>query len=338
MSNNTSSSLQISVFNVTIPVILPVTKTEMIVWLTMQITIALTGALLIIFYLFAMHRLRKLTTGSGLLVAHALIIDLIFCLGGVPVIAIPVYLTQMQVHFEYSCMPVDFFLLFIMIAGNWTAVVLSINRWLAVVTPHHYARIATRRMSFLTLLFVWSVALGCSIPFLNTIPGMVHGILPSGICGLIRQSGPTTMILVVFGTYLPLVLMAIVYSSLFIYTRMQNKFNKIENQANEERPFRAFERRLRIAKALCLSFIWYCLCILPPPILTVFFASWWVKDIRMTLYTKTAQVLAYAASPVFFFAVGTEYRAVVKKGARDFLRSVRNVSSIHPSIQGSASA
>ncbi|XP_055344779.1 adenosine receptor A3-like [Paramacrobiotus metropolitanus] len=300
------------------------TKVELNIWITFQFGIGVIGAILIVVLLNTMSKLGKLKSGSGLLIAHSLTIDLTFCLIVSPVAVLPIYLTQSHITFSYDCVFVEFFLLLIIYAGNWTNVVLAVNRLIAVALPHFYTRITSRRFSTLLLVIVWVIAFACSIPTLNFVNGLRSGMLHSGACGLTQNKGATFTILGATGTYLPIVLLGMIYISLFLISRlMKGRGNLSTDTANEIHQRLVMKKRMSLAKALFLSYVWYCICILPPAVLNMFYATWWNKEIKLLLYTRGAQVLGYAASPVFFFAVNPEYRKSLRKRCIDLLYTVQ---------------
>ncbi|XP_055330391.1 melatonin receptor type 1B-A-like [Paramacrobiotus metropolitanus] len=299
MSNTTnSSSVQLRT----------ITGSELTVWIVAQFVIGIVGAVLTILLLIIMHRQQRLRRGSGLLIAHALSVDLIFCLVISPVTVIPIYLHQMDIPVWYNCVLADFFLLVAIYLGNWTAVVLAINRLIAIILPQMYTKMTSLRFTTCLLIFVWTITITCNIPNLNIVPGLAHGRQASGACGLIQNDRGIFTILGVLGTYLPVALLGALYSCLFVLSRFVNGRDR-QNDAQRS----LLKRKLAIAKALCLSFVWYCICILPPAVLNMYYAAWWNKEIRVLLYTRSAQLLGYAANPVFFFAVNAEYRAALRR-------------------------
>ncbi|XP_055335741.1 neuromedin-U receptor 2-like [Paramacrobiotus metropolitanus] len=265
-------------------------------------------AALIVLLLMVMSRLHKLKTGSGLLVTHALLTDLSFCLVLNPVINIPIYLTQMRIPMTYHCILPDFLLPFHIYLGNWTAVALAVNRVIAIVFPHLYPHVSSQRFSVGVLLVVWSIAMSCTVPIF-AVPGMLHGQLPSGACGLLRLQGVTFTVVGAIGSYLPIILLGIIYIGLFIYARV-TKTHYRRNSADRQRTI--WQKRLAIAKALFLCFAWYTVCTLPPSVLAIFYGFWWNKEVRLLLFTRGAQIIGYSASPVFFFAMNADYRAALK--------------------------
>ncbi|XP_055349167.1 uncharacterized protein LOC129596037 [Paramacrobiotus metropolitanus] len=274
---------------------------------------------MIVLLMMTMSKLRKLTTFSGRLILQSLTIDLAFCLIANPMINVPIYLTQIHREFIYHCIPASFALIVVIHAGSWTGMALSVNRFFAIVAPFWSKKFQSQRYAIIVPICVLCVAIGCNIPPLYSA-GLTHGRLQSGGCGWVHKDGATVSLIGTIGTYLPLGVMFVIYSILFVVVELTKVSNRRQSMAGGDLPQnRMLQRRLRITKALCLSFIWYCICTLPPAILVMFYAEWWNTEIRWLLCTKTAQVLAYAASPVFFFAVNGQYRIQLKKICLDRL-------------------
>ncbi|XP_055335742.1 adenosine receptor A3-like [Paramacrobiotus metropolitanus] len=295
--------------NFSFPTVGTISKTEVTIWIGIQFFLSLLGALLIVLLLMLMSRLHKLKTGSGYLIAHALLVDLTFCLVITPITNIPIYLKQIDFVFPYDCTFTSFLMLLIVYTANWTAVALAANRLIAILLPYWYKRFTSPRFTACVVMMIWSMTMVCAVPTLDLLPGLKHALLPSGSCGVVRNEGVTFAILGTLGTYVPLVLLTIMYSSLFLMFRLGRRFNEGRSESHKN----LLKRRLSIAKVLVLSLLWYCLCTLPTVILTMFYGAWWRRDIRLLLYTRTTQILGYAASPVFFLVLRPEYRMAVKR-------------------------
>ena len=107
-----------------------------------------------------------------------------------------------------------------------------------------------------------------------------------------------------------MVLMGSVYLMLFIRLAVRRHIvnNRIEQQSVERSNARnlpvsgAGQRRVRqiaLAKMLFASYLWFCLCFLPGPVILTSFPYFFARYVMLQVWvTRTLMLFGYAASPV----------------------------------------
>ncbi|XP_055329959.1 uncharacterized protein LOC129582471, partial [Paramacrobiotus metropolitanus] len=191
----------------------------------------------------------------------------------------------------------------------WADAALALNRFTAILLPHHYPRVASRRAVVLQLAVCWTIALGCALPqYLS--PRIQVALLPSGACNIVRSEGRLLFMLVLLSLYVPLGAVGFLYSFVFLSRYCKVCRNRVMglNGIVDAVFVEKMQRRIATAKILFYSFIWYCVCFIPLSFIPLLLAVPLNSDIRILLCTKTVFYLAFAAEPAFFYAMSGQYR------------------------------
>ncbi|XP_055335848.1 protein trapped in endoderm-1-like [Paramacrobiotus metropolitanus] len=285
---------------------------QLTIWFTAQLGLSLGGSALFMLLLLVMYRLNKLQTGSGLLIAHSLVIELVYCLLMSPITTIQAFCQYFQVPFYYNCRWIGFFLILILYTEHWSGVMLALNRFIAVLLPHAYKKVSSKKGSAVAMGFAWTMSFFLNLTTLQFIPGLQYTRQSATSCRWVGGDGVAFRIVGLLGTYIPIIIQTTCYGSLFLIFQVK-KFRETPSANGGERPCASVQKRLAMTKALCFSFLWYCACILPPAIMTQIDTGAWKQNLALLQYSRTSQLLGYAISPVFFFAVNDNYRSALKQ-------------------------
>ena len=111
--------------------------------------------------------------------------------------------------------------------------------------------------------------------------------------------------LILLGTYIPTVLMGVIYLTLFVRLALDGHvcFPRLdateEATASGSRWEKRHKRRVTMAKMLIASYVWYCLCLLPGPIIVTAYPHLLKRHLMLPHWTNGFLTLCgYAASPV----------------------------------------
>ena len=111
--------------------------------------------------------------------------------------------------------------------------------------------------------------------------------------------------LILLGTYIPTVLMGVIYLTLFVRLALDGhvcfpRFDATEEAtASGSRWEKRHKRRVTMSKMLIASYVWYCLCLLPSPIIVTAYPHLLRWHLMLPHWTNGFLALCgYAASPV----------------------------------------
>ncbi|XP_055337120.1 allatostatin-A receptor-like [Paramacrobiotus metropolitanus] len=265
-----------------------VSPQELKAWFALTTAFGIVGAVLTLLLFMIMVILNKFRTGSGIMISHSQLIDFIICSILNPVQNVTILQIQSGRYTLIDCRFVQFTQILFVFVGNWSAVLLAGNRFVAIVLPLHYGKVTTRWALALGITTAWIISLACSVPMYFNV-GVVLGMQPTGACGTVQISGHFFQSVGIVSTYFPIALLGAMYMTVFL----QQKLCKREAKRQRE----AMRKRVALAKALCCSFLWYCLCMLPAPVLINFFPDVWRHEFRLLMWTRTLLIIGYAANP-----------------------------------------
>ncbi|XP_055332330.1 galanin receptor 2a-like [Paramacrobiotus metropolitanus] len=289
---------------------------DLSVWFITTIIVAVLGSVLITFLLTTLFSHRQLRTSSGICVANYMFIELMLCAVETPLHALPVYF-RITI---FNCTALVCSLQTFNHANNWAAVLLAVNRFIALVYPYRYTKSFSRGYATIGIPMMWMYIFLCSIPFYSQT-AVKLGYLPSGACSVIRANGSYFFVMGSLNTYLPIGIMGILYAFLFCMKNMSVKVNIAG--INTPRNYRR-QRRLQMIKVLFLTFVINCLCLIPVPILNQFYPGVWRNNPRALLWTRTLAIGGYALNPLTFFMVSGDYRRGAKRAFGNWTASGSN--------------
>ena len=288
-------------------------------WFFFTMAVSFGGSILLILLLASSFKQTHPITGSRLLLVQLLSLELFLIGVSFPIQTMIAYNRLMEQPVYLDC---SVFLLVhssVIFTENWNIFVMALNRFIAIELPHYYRRTVSRWVGFSTLLTPWMIGVSFILPAYFGIGGEFLFLPTSGAC--YQKANGNAYILVEFamGFYVPIALTGLLYSIIFFRlsflrvraprTTVQPPRIAIELAGRsgvlhvhpEEPELLNAGRAKRIAKAkmLLASFVWYCLCFVPGPIITASYQQLFRADPMLQLWlVKSLLICGYAGCPV----------------------------------------
>ena len=286
-------------------------------WLACSLVICIVVSIILLLLLVTSIHQNSLHTGSRILLVHLMLIQLIIC-----AVFFPMQFEATHhsiVHQDAPHVECQSFILFFIstcFAENWSSVIMAFNRFVAIILPHSYIRCLTKRALTVSILLPWLIGFAISIPTYFGVGAELIWNPKNGVCFTKKKSEVYVTAWFAVGVYCPMALMGVTYSALFLRLITKRRAVKVQSRANvspaslrvgasvSARPTvrcRNAERRrhVQIAKMLMMSFVWYCLCFIPSPVVTTNFTDLYMRDAILQLWLgRTLSLFGYAASPV----------------------------------------
>ncbi|OQV12417.1 hypothetical protein BV898_13293 [Hypsibius exemplaris] len=297
---------------------IPYDSSALRVWFILTISVSLFGSVLLVLLLSASCRFRELLLrGSCILIFHSMLIQLLICAVICPILNISSYLTLINNTTLVHCPTLIFFNTASDHTDNWAALFLAVNRFVAIVSPHHYDAWVSRKVLICMIIIPWLIGISDSLPVYFGIGGQTI-IGPAGCAFETDVDGFYGTLWFVIGAYIPIGLMGIIYTILFVRigTANRNRPNlavPFEPNGQNARLSTTQKRQISIAKMLIGSFAWYCICFLPGPIIVSLFPGVYAVDQMLRLWISGLLGLCgFAGCPIIFLASSADYRTGVK--------------------------
>ncbi|OQV12346.1 hypothetical protein BV898_13374 [Hypsibius exemplaris] len=292
------------------------TELSVICWFSFTISVCVMGSCLLVLMLVSSLCNTRLYRGSKVLIMHLLVIQLCLCGVTFPLLNLN-SLATLTAHYGGFRMQCSLFYLANVAtihAENWAALLLAVNRFVALALPHLYSDFVSRKSLCLMIFTPWLIGISNSIPIY-----FGHGVdisrTPSGTCN-IRTNGDLygAVIWPAVGAYTPIALMGIIYFALFLRLVLARcicikDHMHTAGSCECERMKRKRMRQVDLAKILVVSYVWHCMCFLPAPILLTLFPQLYAQFVMLPEWTiGTLMPCGYAASPVIFLSLSSDYR------------------------------
>ncbi|OQV23083.1 hypothetical protein BV898_03129 [Hypsibius exemplaris] len=305
-----------------------VSKAAAVGWFGFSVICCFIGSTSLLLLLATSFHVKRLRTGSNLLVIHLVLIDLLNCGISFPINIITTY--QALTIDGHPSHPVRLdcrhflYMTFTLIhAETWAGLALAINRFVALTQPHHYRRLTSKVGLTLLIAIPWLAGLGLNLPtYLELVElTFIFQNAPIERCTMGGLSSGYGKILALINSFIPYGLMGVIYIVLGGTLLVKSFRLKIGNwlngaQANEATTAArvARVRRGLLVKILIVTYLWHCLCFLPPPILLSSFPSLarrYVVFWQLWL-VKTLALCGYMVTPFAFLALNADYRKGLK--------------------------
>ncbi|OWA53040.1 hypothetical protein BV898_17476 [Hypsibius exemplaris] len=285
-------------------------------WFLVTMFACLVGAgchLMLFCVIFMINHHRR---GSGRLILHLVCIELLVCIFFGPAYCVITMTTRYHMTTDTFCTYELFVYMAMLYTGHWAMFLLAFNRFVALVFPRNYARFSSGLAFCWMTGTAWVVGIGASLPFVAGWGGY-YGVTPVwGNCGLTHATvaGREFFGLIQIATvYLPAGLLTLLYITILV--KHKCPWLHIGVDINNARPdgapdeIRRFNGRVALAKILCASSIWHCLCHFPGAIITsTTLVDIYVRSPLLQLWLYTMFLCGYALNPAFFFLMSREYR------------------------------
>ncbi|XP_055340655.1 uncharacterized protein LOC129589803 [Paramacrobiotus metropolitanus] len=163
------------------------------------------------------------------------------------------------------------------------------------------------------ILIGWSIALVCNSLVTAGIGGSYEATEPWGTCGAKVTSAVVQPLIVFISVVFPLALEGSIYLCIFT-TILLRKFVAGKNlvapshAATSQPGSQQRQKRLKVARMLFCSNIWYMACFLPAPMTSGLNPQLYNMAPLMQLYFRSLLAVGYATVPVIYLVMNNDYR------------------------------
>lgn len=279
--------------------------TALTVWFWMMLTLNITGGITNIGLLWVIISNKKLRTGSGFLIAHLLFIEAQLCIVHMFILSITTYYIV-----PYTALS-DTFCRYTLIgyyssiyALNWTALMIGINRFVAVFFPHKYSLWSKQSVVVTMAVLSWAIALTLNfLEFTGTI--LKHEATPPwGTCGIIVFRMSSYLAMVSFAQAGPVSLLGALYLIILggIGIRTIQHHRKVREGSSGKGAATVnsslMRRRYRSAVMLFVAYLWYTSCLMPAPVAATLYPLQYTSYPLLSLFLRALLLFGYATNPV----------------------------------------
>ncbi|XP_055342327.1 rhodopsin-like [Paramacrobiotus metropolitanus] len=277
-------------------------------WFILTSVILAVGSILSTLLIVSLSVRRRYRNSANLLVIHALTVEVTNMAILTPLSNTAIWAHQTGHPFHINCVPVAFFQILLTVLSNWSLVLLAINRMIAVVFPHHYARYTRHRPLVLSIIVIWILGLATTVPLLFGVGGTLNRFNPLGHCGVQPTRG------VFFSMYThvsftgTMIIQAVCYTLVVGALRRAVQVADTQNFAEQRK-----QRRQRaISVVLLVVYVWYLACYLPIPVITTYFYHYWKDNYTLFVWLRTVMICGSAGTPVILLSMSREHRFALR--------------------------
>ncbi|XP_055353625.1 uncharacterized protein LOC129599426 [Paramacrobiotus metropolitanus] len=303
MVNNSSSA----------PVVISLDTDALLWWYSVSSAVSGIGVLAALLLICAILRQQHLREGAHLLVIGLLSLETVLALSSF-LFTTTVFIAQLQHYVAVPCVLVQFsrHLLFTII--HWISVALAINRFVAILLPHRYSHISSRRATASLVTVCCIIAGVATFPFVKGILGYYAFSTVVGACVLIQYPHPVVPFLLSLSAIVPFCLQGALYLCVIANILRSWQTHVLETAARS--------RQRTIAVMLMGSFVWYVACYSPLPIVITYFPSVWRSQPLLFFWLNSLMHLGSVGTPAIYILLSGEYRRAVFETLRAVLRTV----------------
>ncbi|XP_055354433.1 trace amine-associated receptor 8b-like [Paramacrobiotus metropolitanus] len=222
--------------------------------------------------------------------------------------------------FTFVYMSCDFFQFFYMLivgVEQWSKCFLAVNRFIGIFLPHLYQTFASCQNTIAVIVISWIVPLiitllillqiggksagvtqpwnGCIVQPLNGVNWALHAV--NYVCTIIPLAGTMTVYL------------AILLGSYFgIFCRHAHRVDVHAALPDRINAMKQKVKRVKKARMLFVSVLWYLVCYLPHTIIVTTFSTLYFNNPPLGLWMRTIYLMGFAGSPFIFLIMSQEYR------------------------------
>ncbi|XP_055337343.1 beta-1 adrenergic receptor-like [Paramacrobiotus metropolitanus] len=294
-----------------------VSPTALTFWFSTTMTICLFGTVSIILLITVIISKKALRNGAGMLIFYLLCLELFQCSFMTPLKTITSFVIHQGIALPLiHCPTLQFFYIVTLQTRHWTELFLAVNRFVATIFPYQYKAWTGHRVIYSMIVLSVLIPALCNLPFYATDNPLFAKVPPVGNCGIRQSATQYYQIASVIGTYIPLLLMGIIYVTLFVTISCRQKCLKkrrSECHVDSLTAQRRVKRRLAVAKILFMAYLWYLVCFLPIPLIGTFKRTLYSKYSYIVLWLVTGVVCGTVATPIFCSAMDSDYRNGIRK-------------------------
>ncbi|XP_055350405.1 rhodopsin-like [Paramacrobiotus metropolitanus] len=281
------------------------------IWFIIMLTFSLFGTILNLSLMLPIIASRKLRCGTGILIAHLLLINATLCLIHMSILSISTYAVAPYTDLSLSfCRHTLFWYYLSLDAVNWTFLLIGINQFVAIFLPHSYTKWSGNVIvTGVMVTLPWLIGLSCKLPIFNEMGCRWQPTTPWGTCGVRVYPGSVVYPLIVtVCVFSPLGALGVVYAVIFGGVALRSVWMRRQKNGMSRGAQRMFTRRYRNVKMLFVSYLWYSCCLLPAPIASSLFPKEYTSEMLLPLFMRALLLFGYATIPVVYLVMNAEYR------------------------------
>ncbi|OQV16306.1 hypothetical protein BV898_09614 [Hypsibius exemplaris] len=250
-------------------------------------TVGIFANILLLLAVIVHKPLRR--SSSSALIIHCIAIDLYTTTVSVPSTTIPFYLGPTHQLPKDFCKYQPYIAYLAWVCGMDASSLLSLHRFVAALFPNQFPRFRKTAAIAGLIAAPWIASI-----LINLFPTLEMGsrFIASSVggCTFVAGRGPSTVVTyMALGYYLPTAVMGLNYTIVLTKTML-------DVRRRPRSP--ALRRRLEITRTLWLSFVWHCMTIYPPAILTSTFPVLYASNRGFKMFLKWLGGSYSAINPV----------------------------------------
>ncbi|XP_055342338.1 uncharacterized protein LOC129590917 [Paramacrobiotus metropolitanus] len=282
-------------------------------WYGVSSAVSGAGVLSAVLLICALLRHQPLREGAHLLVIGLLSLETVSAL---PSFLFTTTILTANLHhtLPVTCVLVQFSRHILLTMLHWIAVALTLNRFVAILLPHRYPHISSRRATAFLVAVAGIIACLATIPFVTDLLGYYAFSPLMGACVLIHYSHPLYPVLISLSVNVPFCLQGVLYLCV-----VASIFRSWREQVRESSGRR---RQRNIAVMLMGSFVWYVACYCPLPIIAAHFPTIWIGRPLLFFWINSLTNFGAAGTPMIYIFLSSDYRRAVLRTLSAVLRRI----------------
>ncbi|XP_055344033.1 orexin receptor type 2-like [Paramacrobiotus metropolitanus] len=336
----------------------------LVLWCVLTFLLCAIGLILNILLVSAIIVSPALRHGSGVLIAHSILLEVFLCAIAFPLVTASTYTPQFYVWSKPFCQYTMLLFYGVLWAENWADATIAINRFIAIFFPHGYKKTRTPTALAITILIGWIVPLCTVLVLFFEIGAVFQACIksvtffpancdratflncpiaygPWQACGA-RPTSSTYAVITIINTSVPIAIIGVIYITIFstMFLRSLCSGRKTAPQITVNRSqgtAGALRKRLKSARMLSISYIWYSICYLPAPIVASAAPVAYGSQPLISLFLRLLLVCSGTTSPMIYLAMNDGYRRSTKSVVMWILSGCRDFSSSRPETGGTVS-
>ncbi|XP_055340578.1 adenosine receptor A3-like [Paramacrobiotus metropolitanus] len=264
-------------------------------------TFSYIGGLLTVFLFVALLQRQSSKSRSGFLIEHLLLVDFVICAIIQPTYLVNAFLdaTVPGRQTLFHCIVFTTIRFTTYYTQYWAQLTLAVNRLIAVSFPKMYKTWTKRHLLISAIVFCWLVGIACNIPpFFGFGYTISNHFPPLNTCSTKPASRGNMVVMSSVGIYVPMVLVGVIYIFIWIHSKVMSRTSGRL----------ALERRMKVAKMLFASFVFYLLLFLPMAIAPTFFPTIRYTRPEVLVWLNTLQALGFGSNSMIFLVLNDNYR------------------------------
>ena len=277
-------------------------------WFAVTMALGLLGTLMNAFLFLTICRDKNLRKGSGLQIAHLVLVETFICAYSISSNTIMTYLGGPYKNDTSICPFVHSVLVWATYSGLWSTTFIAASRCLAILFPVPYRRMNTNALIIGMIVASWVIGFVMVVPNYFELGVKYTRIPPWYNCGNRPTNRRVYTVTLTLGQYLPGALSGIIYFIILCKTSVY--LAHVRGRADSVAPqlaggiirvlqsTPAARHRLATVRMLAVSAVWYWVCFFPNPTIVSYFPGVFMRWPVMQLWIRTVLWCAYIFNPV----------------------------------------